>query len=137
MKKTLLLTTLCTLGTLSFAFASPASADGGRHYDRHDRYERQYDRRHDRRVERRIDRRDDRRDYRRNYGRGDSRNYRPRYYGRDVVNGRYCDDRRHLHSVHYHVAPRDYYAYGYPRDAYRLHRSNGLDATLIVTLPLF
>lgn len=130
MNKTVLLAALCAMGA---TLAVPASADDdrGRRHDRHEH--RHVERHHDR-----YDRRDDRRDYRseRRDSRYDSYRYerpRPRY----VMSGRYCDDRRHLHSVHYHVAPRDYYAYGYPRDAYRLHRGAGLDATLILTLPLF
>src|SRR5262245_59628559 len=94
MKKTLLLATLCTLGTVGAAFVSPApAADRDRHYDRHERIERHDDRhhsRHESRHDRRVERRDDR---------FHGRYYRPRY----VMNGRYCDDRRHLHAAHYHV----------------------------------
>ncbi len=129
MNKTVLLAALCAVGA---TLAVPAAADDDRGR-RHDRYEHRHAERHHDRYDR-----DDRRDYRseRRDSRYDSYRHerpRPRY----VVSGRYCNDRRHLHGVHYHVAPRDYYAYGYPRDAYRLHRSAGLDATLVVTLPLF
>lgn len=127
MKRTMLLAALCALGG-TLALPAVADDDRGR---RHDRYERHVER-HDDRYERRHDRRNERREHR-----WERREYRRDYRSRHVVNGRYCNDRRHLRSVHYHVAPRDYYAHGYPREAYRLHRGSGLDATLIVTLPLF
>lgn len=130
MKKTLVLAALCTLGAV---LALPAAADDrGRHFDRHERHVERHSHRHEHRDDWR-----DRREARRHHARDHVRYYRDDHRSRYVVRGRYCDDRRHLHSVHYHVAPRDYYAYGYPRDAYRLHRGSGIDATLVVTLPLF
>ncbi len=135
MKKPMLVAAVLALVTI----ATPAFADGHRDRDnRNDRHEHRHSDRRDDRHDVRHERRDDR--YDRRYSSRDDRRYvryAPRYAPRYVVNGRYCDDRRHYRDVHYHVASRDYYSYGYPRDAYEVRRGGGLDATLIVTLPLF
>jgi hypothetical protein len=127
MKKMLALVTLCGLGAIA---ATPAMADQ-HHRGRDDS---RYERRHDDRYSPRHSVREDR-SVRRYDGRYDDgyRRYRPRY----VESGRYCDDYRHYRGVHYHVSPRDYYRVDYPRDAYRLYGRSGIDATLVVTLPLF
>lgn len=125
-----------------------------RHGDRDDRHDR---RRDDRDWDRRDGHRDhDRRrndwDSRSNWrgdgrgwdGRSGGRYYRPdwhyyngRYWAPPRYRGRYCDDRRHFHGVHYHVAASDYYDYYYPR--YRSYgpRPYGANASVIITLPLF
>lgn len=128
MKKMLALATLFGLGALA---AAPAMADDHRHGRRDDH---RYERRHDDRYVPRYYVREER-PVRRYGGRYDEgyRSYGPRY----VEDGRYCDDYRHYRGVHYHVAPRDYYRAGYPREAYRLYGRSGIDATLVVTLPLF
>ncbi len=127
MKNMLTAIAICALGT---AAALPASADDGHRGRRDERYEHRHDhgnagryRGHDDRHESGYRRRDVNRYVR----------YAPRY----VVDGRYCDDARHYRGAHYHVASRDYYRYDYPREAYRLQRGSGIDATLVVTLPLF
>jgi hypothetical protein len=127
MKKMLALVALCGLGAIA---ATPAMADQ-RHRGRDDD---RYERRHDDRYSPRYSVREER-SGRRYDGRFDEgyRRSTPRY----VDNGRYCDDYRHYRGVHYHVSPRDYYRVDYPRDAYRLYGRSGIDATFVVTLPLF
>jgi hypothetical protein len=131
MKKML---TLLAVSGLGFLAASPVMADG--HHRGHrdgDRYDRRYDDRSPARIivresypERRYERVRD--DY----------YYSPRYGApRYVEYGRYCDDDRHYRGVHYHVAPRDYYRADYPREVYRSHGRSGIDATIVLTLPLF
>lgn len=127
MKKLLALVTLCGLGAMA---ATPAIADEHRRGRDDHRYERHHDDRYSPRYPVRESR--SARRYERRYD--DSyRRYVPRY----VEEGRYCDDYRHYRGVHYHVSPRDYYRAGYPRDAYRFYGRSGIDATIVVTLPLF
>lgn len=127
MKKMLAMATLFGLGALA---AAPVMADD-HHRGRDDN---RYERRHDDRYSSRYPVREERsvRRYERRYDEG----YR-RYAPRHVEYGRYCDDYRHYRGVHYHVSLRDYYRADYPRDAYRLYGRSGIDATLVVTLPLF
>jgi hypothetical protein len=127
MKKMLTAIAMCALGAVT---ALPASADDGHRGRRDERYGHRYDNREADRYRGRDDR------YESRYPRRVVNRYE-RYAPRYVVNGRYCDDARHYRSAHYHVAPRDYYRYDYPREAYRLQRRSGIDATLVVTLPLF
>ncbi len=139
-RKSLLLTGLCIIGA---TLALPAVADDdrrGRRDDRHEHHDRGRDNRYVDWYERRDDRgnrRHERRGQNDRYVYVEPRSYRRVVPSRHVAQGRYCNDRRHYRDVHYHVAPRDYYSYDYPRDSYRLRGRSGLDATLILTLPLF
>jgi hypothetical protein len=129
MKRMLALVAICGLGTVA---TLPAMADDDYRGRRDDRYER----RHDDRSGARHGSREQR--YARAYhGRGNG--YSARYAPRYVVSGRYCDDHRHYRDVHYHVPARDYYRNDYPRASYWLHGASGrgIDATLVLTLPLF
>jgi len=128
MKNMFALAALFGLGALA---AAPVMADDHHRGRRDDsRYERRHDDRHSARYPAREERR-----YLRHERRYDAgyRRYVPRY----VEAGRYCDDYRHYRGVHYHVAPRDYYRVDSPREAYRLDGRSGIDATLVLTLPLF
>lgn len=127
MKNRLVLLILLGPGSL---VAAPVMADD-HHRGRHDdeRYERRHEGRyvpryavHEGRPVRRHERRDD----------AGYRSYVPRY----VEEGRYGDDYRHYRGVR-HLPPRDYYRTGYPQEAYRLYGRSGIDATLVVTVPLF
>lgn len=123
MKKVLAFIAVSGLGMLA---AAPVLADGHHRSHRDDRHERRYDERYSPRVIIRESRPVRRYDY-------GYRTYAPRY----VESGRYCDDDRHYRGVHYHVSPRDYYRVDYPRDLYRSHGRSGIDATIVLTLPLF
>jgi hypothetical protein len=58
-----------------------------------------------------------------------------RYWAPANYRGKYCNDRRHHHAVHYHVSYDDYYAYYYPR--FHSHVPLVPGASLIISLPLF
>jgi len=60
-----------------------------------------------------------------------------RYWAPPRYRGRYCQDRRHHHGVHYHVAVRDYYDYYYPRYRYYGPKPIGANASVIISIPLF
>lgn len=61
---------------------------------------------------------------------------RGRYWAPPHYRGRYCDDRRHYHAVHYHVSVRDYYDYYYPR--YKpVFGIPHAAASVIISIPLF
>ena len=128
MKTMLALVTLCWLGALA---AAPVMADDP-HRGRRD--DSRYERRHDGRDSPRYPVRDERsvRRYASRYDEG----YR-RHALRYVECRRHCDGSRDSRGAHYHVSPRDDRRDGYPRDAYRLYGRSGIDATLVVTLPLF
>jgi hypothetical protein len=80
---------------------------------------------------------DDRRYYDNRYRAPDWRYYNGRYWAPADYRGRYCDDRRHYHGVHYHVAARDYYDYYYPRYRYYGSQPYGANASVIISIPLF
>jgi len=61
---------------------------------------------------------------------------RGRYWAPPHYRGRYCNDRRHYHDVHYHVSVRDYYDYYYPRYRPVFGIPQG-SASVIISIPLF
>jgi hypothetical protein len=129
-----LLAAICVGGTLLSA-ASQADHrhrgdDGWRHRG-NERFERRWDHRSQWRRDHRSYR-----DTRRHY-QPDWHYHSGRYWAPPRYRGRYCNDGRHFHGVHYHVAARDYYDYYYPR--YRSYGSRpfSADANLIITVPLF
>lgn len=135
------------VGCVALGGAAFADNDRGRGHDKKFRGEQHSwvrDRERDHRRDRHHDhRRDDRRDWdQRSQGRRDSyrRDWRfsnGRYWAPPEYRGRHCNDRRHFHGVHFHVAARDYYDYYYPRYRYYGSRPLGADASVIITLPLF
>jgi hypothetical protein len=143
-----LLPAVCAIGLFAGGVASADDRHhGGRDFRGHSNrgHERHDDRHRDWRDERRWspndahhDRRySDRRSYRGEYMRRDWHYYQGRYWAPPRYRGRECSDRRHHHSVHYHVAARDYYDYYYPRYRYYGSRPLSADASVIITIPLF
>jgi hypothetical protein len=164
-KQSMWLAALCAsaalLSSTAFADNDKHRGDGGksrgerwsqeRHHDRRD------ERRHDGRSswrdddhrrwnddnrrgrdwDRRSDWRDDRRHYDSRYRGRDWRYHQGRYWAPAYYRGRQCDDRRHFHGVHYHVAASDYYDYYYPRYRYYGARPYGANASVIISIPLF
>jgi hypothetical protein len=130
-----LLLAVCMSGLLLGAAASADDRDGRRHDDSH------WNR--DRHDERRGDwDRDDHRHHRNSYrndhhDRRDWSYYNGRYWAPPRYRGRECTDHRHYRGRHYHVSASDYYDYYYPRYRYYGPRPHSVNASVIITVPLF